>query len=245
MQANAPDEFENLLRVFLTLHPTKELPRQGFIYFGFKRTETDSVASHSFCVASLAYLLAHYLERQGRATRKKPAGRRTPKVDPSHVLELALVHDWHEAVTGDVGYYLKLRSKAIDKIEQEAFGWLVGGLGQVGSRLRALSLEYSEGQTTASRIVRFADALDALAQGVATPSAQMDAFVDYNDRTYKRLRNDPVWGDELAELFMRASRLISQGRVGSLRPYEQSERGQVPGKGRKVRRGSESRRSQR
>ena len=56
---------KNVLEIFLTLQVTKELPRQGFLYSGFKRNEADSVAAHSFSVAAFSYLFSRELKSNG------------------------------------------------------------------------------------------------------------------------------------------------------------------------------------
>lgn len=105
---------DKILEVFRTLHRLKELPRQGFVYFGFKGDETDSIAEHSFMVAWIAYVIGEQL------------GLRGP--DLAKVTLMALVHDWGEALTGDFGYSVKGRFPSLAKTERAAFTRLVEGL---------------------------------------------------------------------------------------------------------------------
>jgi len=46
-----------IVRVFRTLHRLKELPRQGYVYFGFKGDETDAIADHSLMVAWITHVI--------------------------------------------------------------------------------------------------------------------------------------------------------------------------------------------
>src|SRR3989344_6274221 len=89
------NELTNLLEVFMTVQVAKELPRQGFLYSGFKRNEADSVAAHSYSVTLFSYLLAKELEKSGW------------EIDPDRALKIALVHDMGETITGDIGTYAK------------------------------------------------------------------------------------------------------------------------------------------
>ena len=82
------------------MHRLKHLPRQGVMQFGFKRMETDSIAAHSFIVAWISLVL---VEEMNRKLGSSNAG----VLSVEEVLETALVHDWGEAVFGDVGTIAK------------------------------------------------------------------------------------------------------------------------------------------
>ncbi len=152
-------DLKKILKVFLTLQWTKELPRQGFIAMGFKRNEADSVAAHSFSTALLAYFLAKQLQKEGT------------KIDPDRVLKMGLVHDIGETIVGDVGTFVKGMAGGVFKnIEEEGVKALVAG---INSEEEIISLvhEYNERATIEARVVKAADNLDALAQAKGVPGA--------------------------------------------------------------------------
>lgn len=150
---------KKILKVFLTLQWAKELPRQGFIAMGFKRSEADSVAAHSWTTAVLAYLLAVEMKKNGE------------KVDPEKVLKMALFHDMAETIVGDVGTFVKGMAKgAFAPIEEEGLKWLVSDLPS-NREITNLVEEYMQRKTIEARICKVADNLDALAQAKGVPAA--------------------------------------------------------------------------
>lgn len=167
------NDLKKILKVFLTLQWAKELPRQGFIALGFKRSEADSVAAHSFSTALLAYFLAKQLKKEGI------------KVDPIKVLKMGLVHDVGETIVGDVGTYVKGMAGGVFKnIEEEGVKALIGGLDD-GREIIDLVKEYDERKTMEARIVKAADNLDALAQikGVAGAQSALKYFKEVHNIT--------------------------------------------------------------
>ena len=152
-------DLKKILKVFLTLQWTKELPRQGFIAMGFKRNEADSVAAHSFSTALLSYFLAKQLQKEGI------------KINPDRVLKMGLVHDIGETIVGDVGTFVKGMAGGVFKhIEEEGVSALVEGLDSK-DEIIALVSEYNNRETLEARVVKVADNLDALAQAKGVPGA--------------------------------------------------------------------------
>ncbi len=160
----------NVLQVFRTIHRLKELPRQGFVHFGYKTYETDAIAEHSFMVAWVSYVLATELGLEA--------------ADVETATTMALVHDWGEAVMGDISYHVKLRDRtrdALTRLEARAFERLTEGLSpSVRNRVRTLYGEYAVRETLCSGVVAFADGVDAWLQGLSTPSTWWPAWEDYN-----------------------------------------------------------------
>ncbi len=154
------ENLKKILKVFLTLQWTKELPRQGFIAMGFKRNEADSVAAHSFSTSLLAYFLAKQLKKEGE------------KIDPEKVLKMGLVHDIGETIVGDVGTFVKGMAGGVFKdIEEEGVKALVEGLDFKDEIIELVS-EYNGRKTLEARVVKAADNLDALAQAKGVPGAK-------------------------------------------------------------------------
>lgn len=195
------EQLTRLLEVFMTLQVTKELPRQGFINFGFKRNDSDSVAAHSFTVAALAFLLALHLKKDH------------PKVDENQVLRMALVHDMGEAISGDVGYHVKrFAGEMFHQVEEQTFSMLVDGL-EVKDELKDIFHRYNELDSTEARIVKLADVLDAYMQMYLTPGAEMKSVDMFMQEKSKSLENDPMFGNELKDLFEQAIELVKGRKI--------------------------------
>jgi putative hydrolase of HD superfamily len=192
------------LQICQTIQKLKRLTRQGFITSGgFNRWDTDSIADHIGLVAIISFTLALEL----REIRNK--------IDPYHVVALALVHDVGESILGDVSSESKKRYyKNYGDSERLAIQDLTGNLLSSATFL-SLFDEFELCSTSEARIVRFADSLDAWMHVV--PRSQqtwMPQHIEYRNRTFERLKGDEIFGDELAELFLRAC-LAIQGQVVS------------------------------
>ncbi len=179
-------ELKKILKFFLTLQWTKELPRQGFIAMGFKRNEADSVAAHSFATAMLAYFLAKSLQKEGL------------NLDPEKVLKMGLFHDIGETIVGDVGTFVKGMAGGVFKnIEEEGVKALVDGLDSKEEIINLVE-EYNGRKTLEARVVKAADNLDALAQAKGVPGAQ-DAL-KYFKQMYHITRFD--WHKKAVDLIL-------------------------------------------
>ncbi len=107
----------------------------------------ESVAEHSFRLSVMAFILADEF----------------PEYDMEHVLKLCLVHDFGEAVTGDIPSFEK--TDADDKNEDIAAKELVSGLPQeLGNRIYSLLNEFYKQKTPESRLARSLDKLEAVIQ---------------------------------------------------------------------------------
>ena len=169
----------------------KNIPRSGWISHGISLGDVESVADHSFSVATLAMQLASSLARQGT------------RVDISKTLRIALIHDLSESLTFDISkQYLdylgptgkrlksKLENKAMNKIltliKDKAFA----------DECEAGYLEYVKAVTVESRLVHAADGLDILIQ-----------IIDYESKGYPKRLLEPLWREtsrRLRGLEMRA-----------------------------------------
>jgi putative hydrolase of HD superfamily len=191
------NELARLLEVFLTVQVSKELPRQGFLYSGFKRNEADSVAAHSFSVALFSYLLAKELEKDGW------------KLDPDRILKIALLHDVGESITGDIGTYAKDLARGVfEDVEKNAFGLLIRNMSNK-QELLVYFEEYLKLTSLESQVVKFADALDAFVQGFNTPSSNINDL----DSTVRYIVKRKIKDKKLSELFNRALTLIKEKKV--------------------------------
>jgi putative hydrolases of HD superfamily len=197
-------EIKDLLEVFLTLQVTKELPRQGFLYSGFKRNEADSVAAHSFSVVSLSYLLARELRKRGM------------QINVERVFNIALFHDMGEAITGDIGTYVKdLAGVGVfDDVEKKAFSLLMRNMTDT-EELMGFFLEYQKLETTEAQIVKMADALDALVQGLNTPGANMS---DWESKMHSIGKNK-LKSEELSQIFLDCVEMLFNKEVTYFRGH--------------------------
>ncbi len=202
-----------LLEVFLTVQVSKELPRQGFLYSGFKRNEADSVAAHSFSVTLFSYLLAKELEKEGW------------NIDPEKTLKIALFHDLGETITGDIGTYAKdLARGTFEEVEKNAFGLLVRNMGNK-KELKDYFDEYTKLKSVESQVVKFSDALDAFIQGFNTPSADKEDL----HNTVRYIVKRKIKDKKLSALFYTSLSLITEkkvtvfkGHIGNRRERQQT-----------------------
>jgi putative hydrolase of HD superfamily len=196
------NDLKKVLSVFLTLQSTKELPRQGFINFGFKRNDSDSVAAHSYTVCALAFFLAKMLKQT------------YPAIDADRVLRIALVHDMGEAISGDIGYHVKrFAGEMLKQVEAKTFGMLVGEL-SFQEEMRQLYEEYNDAASTEAKIVKLADALDALTQMLLTSGADLRSAKMFMHEKEDDLGGDPLLGDTLVTVFQNACRMLKNQEVG-------------------------------
>ena len=190
-------KLSNLLEVFLTVQVAKELPRQGFLYSGFKRNEADSVAAHSFSVCVLTYLLSRELKKEGW------------KVDADKALKIALMHDLGESITGDIGTYAKDLARGVfDKVEREAFRLLMRNISNK-KELIIYFEEYMSPKSIESQIVKFADSLDAFVQAYTTSNAVLEDL----EKNMKIISRKKIKDKRLSALFNISLRLISENKV--------------------------------
>lgn len=162
-------EIETFLSKLLILLRTKELPREGYIQYGMKRNDTDTIAAHTFGVGIIAYFLAKYLQQNHI------------KIDLKKVLEFALLHDTGESVTGDFGVFVKdmLGRENFDLMESNACKWLYSEL-DFGQEILEVMKEYEDRTSLESRIVKCADHIDAVITIWVTPSIERKKSLQFH-----------------------------------------------------------------
>ncbi|MFH0875735.1 MAG: HD family hydrolase [archaeon] len=197
------EKLKDVLEVFLTLQTTKELPRQGFIYSGFKLNDADSVAAHSFNVAAFAYLLARELKLTGY------------DIDEVKVLKMALLHDMGESITGDIGTWVKVLAEGkFQEVEDKAFSLLTRNLSN-NNELTGLFTEYNELKTKEAQLVKLADALDAMVQGLNTPGAKLEDW----KFARKKIISEKITDKVLSEILNSATDMLFKGKVTYFRGH--------------------------
>ena len=159
---------EELLGFLQLAERLKSVPRHCYTAEG----ERESVAAHAWRVALLALLLE----------------KEQPDIDMRRVIELALVHDLGEAVTGDIPSFLK--TDRDERVESGALSQIAALLpAPEGERLRALFREWEEGST---REARFCRALDKLEAVISHNESPLDTWLSLEYELNMTYANDNV-----------------------------------------------------
>lgn len=146
-----------MLLTLIELQRLKTLERTGWMLRGLPPC-SESIADHSFGVAVTAMLLADEIRARG------------VEIDVEKVLRMAIMHDWAEALVGDLPRtatnYFGQEARA--KAEHAAFADMTKSLSEnVAEKYRALNEEYEKRECLESRIVKAADIVDLLIQTLA------------------------------------------------------------------------------
>ncbi len=130
----------------------KNIPRTGWLQRGIPPSVAETVAEHSFEVASILAVVS--LQDWG-------------KLDSEKMLLMGILHDWGEAVAGDMPRSLtkRLGKGAKSEAETKIMGELAeaSGFGVIS----ALFKEYEERRTPEAVVVKIADILSTLKQARA------------------------------------------------------------------------------
>lgn len=123
----------------------------GWLECGVSPVEAEDVAQHSFETAAITMLLADHLKEE--------------EIDQERALQLAIIHDWAEALTGDISREVssQIGQEVKEGMAHRAIEDLVRDLpGE--ERYLKLWEEYSEGLTKESKLVLAADQLSVLVE---------------------------------------------------------------------------------
>jgi putative hydrolase of HD superfamily len=142
----AEELLENLNRL-------KLIPRTGWLLCGIPLGEVEDVAQHTFDVVAMTLVLSKELSLEN--------------VDLSRALAMAIVHDWPEALIGDIPYPAKkhFRGEWKGSAEESALNELVRGL-RSSRKYVELWREYREGKTVEAKLVHMADYLSIMVQAL-------------------------------------------------------------------------------
>jgi putative hydrolase of HD superfamily len=151
----------------------KLLPRTGWLQRGMSNVE--SIAEHSFAVASLAMFI----------------GDLYPELDRGKLLAIALLHDMAEALVSDLPYSARrfFGSVAKQEAERKAMMELFQGLPQAEEYLD-LWAEYTEGRSAEARLVKTLDRMEMLFQALAYERAGSRTMGEFWED------HDITWSDE-------------------------------------------------
>ncbi|KAA3662231.1 MAG: HD domain-containing protein [Calditrichaeota bacterium] len=199
------NELKSILALYKRALPLKELPRIGWIMEGCTRSESDSIAAHSYSVALVSYLTAKRLDEKrekGELILNKP-------IRWDHVLAMAVLHDLAESVTGDMAtgfkQYVSSRPEYATLIEDLEHGFLKK---LVGDDLTKIVEEYDSMSTPEARIVKFADVLDAFGFAEERMKRRFETYLD-NSRN-KLAKPCPINNNAKAEDAEKVGELLAE-----------------------------------
>ena len=138
---------------FEDIERLKRVPRSGWWYYGI--ADPESVADHSFCVAFLSYLIATLINESTEV-----------KLDVGKVMKMALIHELGESRIGDLQLEARrfLGEDHVRNAESRVVEEITSGLGELGSEIRELFVEYSKRETPEAKLVHVADKMELLFQ---------------------------------------------------------------------------------
>jgi putative hydrolase of HD superfamily len=130
----------------------KNIPRTGWLQRGIPPSVAETVAEHSFEVASILAVVA----MEGGS-----------KLDMERMLLMGILHDWGEAVAGDMPRSLtkRLGKSAKSEAERKIMEELAEDSGF--EAINALFREYEERKTPEAVVVKTADIISTLRQARA------------------------------------------------------------------------------
>ena len=117
----------------------------------------ESVAEHSYRLCAMAFLLRDEF----------------PGIDMEKVLHMCIVHDWGEAVTGDIPSFLK--TDADEATETDAVGGLTARLPDKKAELDALFAELTALETPEAKLYKALDRIEAVIQHNEAP---LDTWIE-------------------------------------------------------------------
>lgn len=131
---------------------------------------SESIADHSFGVAVAAMLLADEIKTRG------------VEIEVEKVLRMAIMHDWAEALVGDLprtaSFYFGAEARV--KAENAAFADMTKSLSEkVREKYLALNESYEKRECLESRIVKAADIIDLLIQTLAFERAGLRGLDEF------------------------------------------------------------------
>jgi putative hydrolase of HD superfamily len=167
----------------------KLLPRTGWLQRGMANVE--SIAEHSFAVASLALLV----------------GDLQPDIDRGRLLAIALLHDMAEVLISDLPASARrfFGPGVKQQAERKALIELFAGLPQ-GEEYLELWTEYTEGTSREARLVKALDRLEILVQALAYERAGSRGLEDFWEDS------DSGWSDEFPMLRVMVNDLLAERR---------------------------------
>ncbi len=145
------NEIIALMRDVLRL---KRTVRSGWPYYGVR--DAESVAEHSFGVAFLTIILVDELKARGF------------ELDAEKAIRMAVLHEIGESRISDLHLEARiwLGFEHVSKAEAAAVEAVLSQIGENGKPLMELWREFEEGETVEAVVVRAADKIEMMLQGL-------------------------------------------------------------------------------
>lgn len=133
----------------------KNMPRTGWLQRGVPSSEAETIAEHTYEVVSI---IAAICMTYGKG------------LDMKRMLLMGIIHDWGEAVTGDIprGLTSRIGKDVKSRVDTDVIMELAAKSGI--KSLNSLFEEYEKRETLESILVKFADLLSTLRQSIAYKS---------------------------------------------------------------------------
>jgi len=190
------DSIRSAVAVMKRAMVLKELPRTGWILEGVPRSQSDSVAAHSWSVSLVSLIMFELLHSK------------FPHLRLERILAMSTMHDLPESLTGELcPEFKRLVSNTLKeptlfaRIDRIVLARLLGGI--AGEQvLVSVVEEYYACETSEAKLVKFANVLDSL---FYSQDKLLKVYKRYLDEAKERLRYkspevDDGLGSSLADL---------------------------------------------
>lgn len=159
----------------------------------------ESVAEHSWRLAVMAMLMEEDF----------------PELDMNKVVKMCLIHDWGEAITGDIPAFSKTGED--ESVEEEAISSLLGRLGEpLSSSFKDLFEEMKECSTKEAKLCKALDKIETLIQHNEAGTSTWLSLEYQLNMTY---------GNEICDSFEQTKKLRDYVRNRSVQLMEEEKNG--------------------
>jgi putative hydrolase of HD superfamily len=182
MKKKYDQKIEGTLQIYWDLIKLKSLLRQGWLKKGIKEELCESVADHSFGTAVLALFLC------------------PPQLNKQKTVEMALLHETGEAITGDITPHDGISEKEKNQLETEAVKKIFSNLDDSDYWLN-LWLDFEEGRTDEGRFVKQLDKLEMAFQAKLYNKLTKNDMSDFYSSANKLIKDSKLQEllEEIAE----------------------------------------------
>ncbi len=145
------NEIMALMRDVLRL---KRTVRSGWPYYGVR--DAESVADHSFGVSFLTLILVEELKNRG------------VEIDATKAISMAILHEIGESRITDLHLEARiwLGFEHVSMAESSAVRAVLSQIGEIGENFFKIWQEFEEGKTVEAAVVRAADKIEMMLQGL-------------------------------------------------------------------------------
>jgi len=172
---------DHLIASLSKAYKLKSLARAGWLQSDIPGEAVESIASHSYGMALLILYLRPALERDG--------------IQVERALEMALLHDVAESITGDITPHDRVSSLAKHEAEAAAFQEIIQHV-QQGNHFRELWDEFEAGRTREAQLVKRMDKLDMLIQAYLYENQfkrRLDSFWEGMDGLFMGSESEEIY----------------------------------------------------